>query len=103
MKVVKSLLGLVVLGVILTIAFFLFVYTLIIAALFLGYWWWKTRTLRKNLRNAAQNYAQQRQATEAGYVIEGEVIRNTGNMPATLLGEVITVQTTVERTHGRNN
>jgi ABC-type bacteriocin/lantibiotic exporter with double-glycine peptidase domain len=77
MKVVKFLLGLVLLGVFLTIAFFLFIYLVIFAAAVFGYWWWKTRALRKSLREAAPSYTQQSHPAEDGLVIEGEVIRES--------------------------
>lgn len=75
MKVVKFLVGLIAVGIILTVAVFLFVYIVIFAALLLGYLWWRTRTLRKVLRNAAQSNAQQHNNYQGGYVIAGEVTR----------------------------
>jgi len=98
MKIVKFLLGLVLLGVVLTIAFFLFIYLVIFAAGFLGYWWWKTRALRKAMRNASQN-AQQNQDVDSGYIIEGEVIRNTGNGQTVLLNELSRVHADSDIVH----
>lgn len=92
MKVVKFLVGLVAVGIFLTVAVFLFVYIVIFAALFLGYLWWKTRTLRKILRNAAQSNAQQHNDYQGGYVIEGEAIRETEAVQTVLLGKVNNVQ-----------
>ena len=104
MKVVRLLVGLVVVSIIVILAVFLFVYIAIFAAVFLGYLWWKTRTLRKNLRNVSQGNAPQGSDSQGGYVIEGEVIRETRTVPTVLLGEVNKGQTTTyEKSHGHNN
>ena len=85
-----------------TVAVVLFVYIAIFVAVFLAYWWWKTRTLRKNLRDAAQSYSQPSHAPEGGYLIEGEVIREAVNVPKGVVVDVIAVQESVEVSHGRN-
>jgi hypothetical protein len=45
-----------------------------------GYWWWKTRDLRRELRARMDQMAQQAQGTQdaqaGGRIIEGEVIRD---------------------------
>ncbi len=46
------------------------------AAVVIGGWlWWKTRAVRKQMQDQMQQQAQQRPAD--GYVIEGEVIRES--------------------------
>jgi len=103
MKVVRFLAGLVVVSIVVVLAAFLFVYIVIFAAVLLGYLWWRTRTLRKNLRNVSQDSAPQGSDSQGGYVIEGEVIRETRTVPTVLLGEVNKGQTTYEKSHGHNN
>jgi uncharacterized protein HemX len=44
-------------------------------ALLGGWLWWKTRAVRKQMQDQMQQQAQQRPAD--GYIIEGEVIRET--------------------------
>ena len=79
MKILRILVGLIVLGVILTAAFFLFIYLATFVAVFLGYWWWKTRALRKHLHSALQQQATRQQfAQDAENVMEGEVVGETG-------------------------
>ena len=75
-------------GIILTIAAFLFIYIAIFAAAVFGYLWWKTRKLRKSLRNASEANAAHVEGTQDGYVIEGEIIRENSTVPTVLLGEV---------------
>ena len=69
MKVIKILLALIVLSLILILAAVLFVYIAIGAVLMLGYFWWKTRNLRKQMRSAPPQHSPQ-----DGLIIEGEVI-----------------------------
>ena len=76
-KIIRLLVGLVVIGVALTIAAFLFVYIVVFAVAILGYLWWKTRKLRQAIRNASQRSSVQDSDAQGGNVIEGEVIRET--------------------------
>ena len=76
MKVIKILLTLTVVSLILIIAVVLFIYLAIGAAIVFGYFWWKTRSLRKQMRSAPQ-YHQQQQSPQDELIIEGEVISET--------------------------
>jgi len=69
MNVIKILLTLIVLSLILILAAVLFIYIAIGAVLMFGYFWWKTRNLRKQMRSAPS-----RQSAQEGLIIEGEVI-----------------------------
>lgn len=102
MKAIKFMVGLVVGSIIFILMAFLFVYIAIFVAAFLGYLWWKTRALRKNLCNAAQSNAPQGSDLQGGFVIEGEVIRETEAVPAVLMGEESNMQSTDIKKH-RNN
>ena len=82
MKIIKFILGLIVLGIVAILSVVLFVYLAAIAAAVLGYLWWKTRSLRKNLRNALQ--ARPPDLPTDGFVIEGCVIREADNAPLAL-------------------
>jgi O-antigen/teichoic acid export membrane protein len=73
MKVVKILVALIIVSLALILAAVLFVYIAIGAAIVFGYIWWKTRSLRKQMRNHAPSSPPQ----QNGLVIEGEVIRET--------------------------
>lgn len=95
-KVIRILVVLVVVGVVLTIAAVLFVYIAIFAAVVFGYWWWKTRNLRKSLRSASEGRMEQDSFTQGGNVIEGEIIRDSSAVPTVLLGEVTKIHTTSE-------
>ncbi len=75
MKVVKVLLALILVSLVLILAAVLFVYIAIGAALVFGYFWWKTRSIRKQMRSAQSQ--QSSPSTQYGLVIEGEVIRET--------------------------
>ena len=72
MKVIKIFLTLIIAGLILILAAVLFVYIAIGAAIFFGYFWWKTRGLRKQMRNSPPQ-----QSPPDGVIIEGEVICET--------------------------
>jgi hypothetical protein len=53
-----------------------------VGATLLGGWlWWKTRAVRREMREQMEHPAQQRPVD--GYIIEGEVVRETG-VPAVL-------------------
>ena len=69
MKVIKILLIFIVLSLILILAAVLFIYIAIGAAFMFGYFWWKTRNLRKQMRNIPPQ-----QSPQDGLIIEGEVI-----------------------------
>ena len=83
-KSIRILVGLVVIGLVLTIAAFLFVYIVIFAVAVLGYLWWKTRKLRKAIRNASRRSSVQDSDIQGGNVIEGEVIREANITPTVL-------------------
>ena len=87
-RIFQILVGLAMFGIILTIAAFLFIYIAIFAAAVFGFLWWKTRKLRKNIRNASKKNAVYGDDTQGGYVIEGEIIRETSTVPTVLLDEV---------------
>src|ERR1039458_8201760 len=72
MKAVKIFLAIIVLGLILILAAVLFIYLAIGAVIVFGYFWWKTRNLRKQMRNA-----QPQQSSQDGLIIEGEVVCET--------------------------
>ena len=75
MKVVKVLLALIIDSLVLVLAAVLFIYIAIGAALVFGYFWWKTRSIRKQMQSAQSQ--QSSPSTQDGLVIEGEVIRET--------------------------
>jgi uncharacterized protein YneF (UPF0154 family) len=72
MKFIKILLTFLILSLILVLAVVLFIYIAIGAAFVFGYFWWRTRNLRKNMRSAPPQ-----QSPEDGLIIEGEVIYGT--------------------------
>ena len=72
MKIIKILLTLIVVSLILVLAAVLFIYLAIGAAIVFGYFWWKTRSLRKQMRSAPPQ-----QSPQDGLTIEGEVICET--------------------------
>ena len=72
MKVITILLTLIVVGLILVLAAVLFIYIAIGAAFVFGYFWWKTRNLRKKMRSAPPQ-----QSPQDELIIEGEVICET--------------------------
>jgi predicted negative regulator of RcsB-dependent stress response len=75
MKVVKVLLALFIVSLVLVLAAVLFIYIAIGTAFVFGYFWWKTREVRKQMRSAQSQ--QSSPSTQDGLVIEGEVIRET--------------------------
>jgi ABC-type bacteriocin/lantibiotic exporter with double-glycine peptidase domain len=74
MKVIKILLTLIFLCLILILAAVVFIYIAIGAALMFGYFWWKTRNLKKNMRSAQHQHSPQ-----DGLTIEGEIICEKNN------------------------
>jgi hypothetical protein len=92
-KIIRILVGLVVVAVVLTIAAFLFVYITISAVAVLCYWWLKTR-------NTSEDRTTQAMDMQGGNVIEGEIISDSSTVPTVLLGEVTT---TVQKTYGNSD
>jgi len=72
MKVIKIFLTFIIVSLILILAAALFIYLAIGAAFVFGYFWWKTRNLRKKIRSAPPQ-----QSPQDGLIIEGEVICET--------------------------
>jgi ABC-type bacteriocin/lantibiotic exporter with double-glycine peptidase domain len=81
-----ALLGLLVLGAALLFSFVFFAVLAVAVLLFGGYFWWKTRALRAEIRKQMQAQAEAQQsppdfvspaaqAADAGEIIEGEAVR----------------------------
>jgi heme O synthase-like polyprenyltransferase len=76
-KLFRIFLALLVVSLVLLLAAVLIIYIAIGATIVFGYLWWKTRGIRKQMRNAQAQ--QSAQAAQDGLVIEGEVVGHTNH------------------------
>jgi hypothetical protein len=85
-QICTALLGVLVLGAALLFSFVFFAVLAVVALLFGGYFWWKTRALRAEIRKQMQAQAEAQQSppdfvspgaqpTGTGEIIEGEAVR----------------------------
>jgi len=85
-QIFTALLGLLVLGAALLFSFVFFAVLAVAVLLFGGYFWWKTRALRAEIRKQMQAQAEAQQSTPGfaapdqqpaseGEIIEGEAVR----------------------------
>jgi hypothetical protein len=72
-KVAKILVALIIMSLVLILAAVLFIYIAIGAVMIFGYFWWKTRALRKQMRSYGPNAPPK----QNGLIIEGEVIHDS--------------------------
>ncbi|MFA6013707.1 MAG: hypothetical protein WC742_01465 [Gallionellaceae bacterium] len=72
-RIFKTIVALILISLVVILATVLFVYLAIAALLIFGYWRWKTRNLRKNMPEQTR----QKDTTQEGEIIEGEVIRRS--------------------------
>ncbi|MDD5059362.1 MAG: hypothetical protein PHQ60_16010 [Sideroxydans sp.] len=79
-KIVAFIVTATVLGLVLMFSAVLLLVIVIVGALAFAYLWWKTRHVRKQMRDFAARSMEQKGAVFEGDVIEGEVIRV--DMPA---------------------
>jgi hypothetical protein len=62
-------------GLVLMFSAVLFAIIIVVGAIAWAYLWWKTRELRKQMRDLPPREAKQEEAMSVGNVFEGEVIR----------------------------
>ena len=80
-RIIGALVGVVVLGVALMFSAVVFVGLAIAALAFWGYFWWKTRALRRQMQEQMRNQeyqggeSQPREPARDGNVIDGEAVR----------------------------
>jgi ABC-type bacteriocin/lantibiotic exporter with double-glycine peptidase domain len=72
-QIFKLIVALIVIGITVVLAATLFIYLLIGAVLVFGYFWWKTRALRREMKNRASP------SVKDENTIEGEVIRQSNS------------------------
>lgn len=69
----KLIFAIILIGITVVLAATLFIYLLIGAVLLFGYFWWQTRTLRREMKNRASP------SVKDENTIEGEVIRQSNS------------------------
>lgn len=74
-KAVATIATVVLAGLVLMFSAVMFAVILVAGAIATVYLWWKTRALRKQMRNFSPRGAEMERETFQGEVIEGEVIR----------------------------
>jgi hypothetical protein len=88
-KIIATISGVAVLIVGVLFSAVLLAIAAVVGCALVGYFWWKTRALRKTLRQAAQDPAFQQAARRpfdpapGGRVIEGEAVREPDESPPT--------------------